>query len=71
MDDFKKANISYATSEDYNATRIVKLRDRSKIAKRLRRYARRKLKHEFNKNKLVNLKVNLSCCVSCMDIAFL
>ncbi|APU87048.1 hypothetical protein NPD8_3930 (plasmid) [Clostridium botulinum] len=28
-------------SEDYNATRVVKLRDRSKIAKRLRRYARK------------------------------
>ena len=47
MDLFKKTNVDMATACDYNATRYVFLSDRRKVAKMLRRYARRKLKQEI------------------------
>jgi hypothetical protein len=49
MDLFKQTNIKKATTFDYNAPRFVTLNDRSHIAKILRRYARRKLKQQLNK----------------------
>ena len=45
MDEFKRRNMKLATSLDYNA-RCVRLSDRAKVAKMLRRYARRKLRAE-------------------------
>lgn len=47
MDLFKKTNTTKATALDYNASKVVKLRDRSKVAKLLSRYSRRKLKQNI------------------------
>lgn len=50
MDKFKEANVNLATKLDYNAPKIVK---RGKgDGKRIRRYARRKLKQEDNNGHL-------------------
>lgn len=54
MDDFKKANVKLATSQDYNAPRFLILRDRRKVAQMLRRYARRKLKEELKDGNIIN-----------------
>ena len=43
MDEFKRTNMKLATAQDYNA-KCVRLNDRARVAKMLRRYARRKLK---------------------------
>ena len=42
MDDFKKANVDVATALDYNAPKVVHLKDRGKVGKMLRRLARRR-----------------------------
>jgi hypothetical protein len=47
MDLFKKTNVIKATACDYNASKVVILRDRSKVAKMLNRYSRRKLKQNL------------------------
>ena len=47
MDLYKRINIVKATAEDLNAPHVVILRDRKKVAKRLSRYSRRKLKLEL------------------------
>lgn len=47
MDLFKQTNVNKATAMDYNAPRVVTLKDRSKVAKMLSKYARRKLKQEL------------------------
>lgn len=52
MDSFKKVNVSKATSFDYNAPKVVKLKDRGKIGKMLRRYSRRKLKQDLNNEEM-------------------
>lgn len=45
MDDFKRTNMKLATALDYNAPRMVKRHKGD--GKRLRRYARRKLKQNI------------------------
>ena len=45
MDNFKKANVKLATSWDWNAPQIVKRHKGD--GRRLRRYARRKLKRDM------------------------
>lgn len=50
MDLFKKTNVVKATSYDFNAQKVVKLKDRSRVHKMLNRYLRRKLKQELFKN---------------------
>jgi len=47
LDLYKQTNIVKATVEDFNAPKVVILRDRKKVAKRLNRYSRRKLKLEL------------------------
>ena len=47
MDLFKQTNVVKATCFDYNATEYVTLKDRSKVAKLLNRYSRRKLKQQI------------------------
>jgi len=47
MDDFKKANVVKVTSFDFNAPRVVYLRDRSRVHRMLNRYSRRKLKQSI------------------------
>lgn len=47
MDLFKKMNVVKATSYDYNCPKVVHLKDRSKVAKILNRYSRRKLKQQI------------------------
>jgi len=47
MDLFKSTNVVKATSFDYNAPKVVKLKDRNKVAKMLNRYSRRKLKQNI------------------------
>lgn len=51
MDIFKKANVIKATAYDFNAPQVVHIRNRSEMAKKLNRIARRKLKEELNNNK--------------------
>lgn len=50
MDLFKRVNVNQATSLDYNAPQVVKLKDRGKVAKMLSRYSRRKLKQQLKSN---------------------
>lgn len=49
MDLFKKTNVLLATSNDFNAQKVVILRDRKKVSKFLNRYSRRKLKQNLYK----------------------
>ena len=49
MDLFKKTNVEKATSADFNAQKVVTLRDRKKVSKKLNRYSRRKLKQSLFK----------------------
>jgi len=53
MDLFKETNVVKATSEDFNAQKVVILRDRKKISKSLNRYSRRKLKQDLSKSELI------------------
>lgn len=50
MDLFKQINVVKATSYDYNAPKVITLKNRDKISKMLNRYSRRKLKQEINCN---------------------
>lgn len=50
MDIFKKANVIKATAYDFNAPQVVHIRNRSEMAKKLNRIARRKLKEDKNKD---------------------
>jgi hypothetical protein len=49
MDIFKKTNVIKATSYDFNAPKVVKIKNRNKLSKLLSRYSRRKLKQSINK----------------------
>ncbi len=46
MDEFKRYNVKLATGQNYNS-RCVRLPDRSRVGKMLRRYSRRKMRQEL------------------------
>ena len=50
MDLFKETNVIKATANDFNAQKVVTLRDRKKVSKMLNRYSRRKLNQNLSNN---------------------
>lgn len=49
MDLFKRKNVNLATSLDFNAPRVVTIKNRKAVVKMLSKYSRRKLKDELRK----------------------
>jgi len=44
VDDFKRHNVDLATATEYNAKKYVKLKNRGRVGKRIRKLARSRLK---------------------------
>ena len=49
MDEFKRNNVDLATALDYNAKKYVKLKNRGKAGKRVRRIARSRLRGKLRR----------------------